>query len=167
MKNTGSGAIVAGFVIGIWLVFFLTIIAAHGAKAGDYGRAAGAVANTPEQRAWYNSLKRPDYPTASCCGEGEAYWADESHWEGGQMYAVITDDRPDCLPAPGEWNGQVCRGHEEIGTRYAVPAAKIVGAESHGNPTGHVIIFLAAPSYSQDRGMVPRQVICYVMNGGI
>ena len=147
-------------------VFALSCLSVGQAHAGEYGRAAGAIANTPEQRAWYNSLKRPDYPTASCCGEGEAYWADESHWEGGQMYAVITDDRPDCLPAPGEWNDQVCRNHEDIGTRYAVPPAKILGGESHGNPTGHVIIFLSGPTWNTEHGM-SRAVICYVMNGGI
>ena len=146
-------------------VFALKVLLVGQAHAGDYGRAAGAIANTPEQSAWYSRLMRPDSPASSCCGEGEAYWADESHWENGQMFAVITDDRPDCLDRPG--TTEVCRAHEEVGTRYVVPPARIVGAQSHGNPTGHVIVFLSAPTYNPDNGMSPRAVICYIMNGGI
>ena len=159
--------VLAGLLIGIVVGILMAIFAAHGARAGDYGRAAGAIANTPEQRAWYSRLMRPDAPASSCCGEGEAYWADESHWEGGEMYAVITDDRPDCLPKTSELEVVVCRAHEEVGTRYVVPAARIVGVQSHGNPTGHVIVFLSAPTYRQEGGMSPRAVICYIMNGGI
>jgi hypothetical protein len=28
-------------------------------------------------REWYQALTQPDVPTASCCGEADAYWADE------------------------------------------------------------------------------------------
>ena len=40
-------------------------------------------------------LMQPDVPNASCCGEADAYWADEVHVKDGKTYAVITDDRPD------------------------------------------------------------------------
>ncbi len=44
---------------------------------------------------WYQSLMQPDAPTSSCCGEADAYWADEIHVRNGKTYAKITDDRPD------------------------------------------------------------------------
>ena len=93
----------------------------------------------------------------SCCGEGDGYWADESHVRNGIIYAVITDDRED---GP--------RAHEEIGTEYQVPTNKIVGEKQRvGNPTGHTYIFLAAPSNQGRDLMKPRKVLCYVMNGGV
>jgi hypothetical protein len=60
----------------------------------------------PAVREWYQALMQPDVPTASCCGEADAYWADEVHVRDGKTYATITDDRPD---APRQ------RPHIEIG----------------------------------------------------
>ena len=162
----GQRSMIVTALLAFWVTLAILMMAVSSCRAGDYGRAAGAIGNTPEESAWYSSLMRPDSPASSCCGEGEAYWADESHWEGGEMFAVITDDRPDCLPRPGGMNNEVCREHEEVGTRYVVPPARIVGAQSHGNPTGHVIVFLSAPVWNSVNGM-SRAVICYVMNGGI
>lgn len=33
----------------------------------------------PTVREWYQALMQPDNPNASCCGEADAYWADEIH----------------------------------------------------------------------------------------
>jgi hypothetical protein len=150
-----------------WLIILL---AATPAWAGDYGRLAGEK-NSPEVRAWYNSLLRPDtYPNAhSCCGEGDAYYADATEIIDDKVYAIITDDRPDCLLYEHE---KICRAHEEPGTRYLVPPNKILGKESRGNPTGHIIVFLTAPSYAAVEGdqrqrASPREVLCYVPNGGV
>jgi len=44
-----------------------------------------------EQTEWYQSLMQPDVPTSSCCGEADAYWADEIHVRNGKTYAKITD----------------------------------------------------------------------------
>ena len=33
----------------------------------------------PQVRQWYQALVQPDVPNASCCGEADAYWADEIH----------------------------------------------------------------------------------------
>ena len=49
----------------------------------------------PAIREWYQALMQPDVPTASCCGEADAYWADEIHVRDGKTYVIITDDRPD------------------------------------------------------------------------
>jgi hypothetical protein len=39
-------------------------------------------------------MMQPDVPNASCCGEADAYWANEIHVRDGNTYAIITDDRP-------------------------------------------------------------------------
>jgi len=39
-------------------------------------------------------MMQPDVPNASCCGEADAYWANEIHVRDGNTYATITDDRP-------------------------------------------------------------------------
>jgi hypothetical protein len=70
----------------------------------------------PAIREWYQSLMQPDVPNASCCGEADAYWADEIHVRDGKTFAVITDDRPD------EPRG---RPHVEIGTEVEIPANKL------------------------------------------
>ena len=49
----------------------------------------------PAIREWYQALMQPDVPSASCCGEADAYWADEVHVRDGKTFATITDDRPD------------------------------------------------------------------------
>jgi hypothetical protein len=98
-----------------------------------------------EIRQWYQALMQPDVPTASCCGEADAYWADEIHVRNGKTYAVITDDRPD------EPRG---RPHVDIGTEIEIPNHKLKWDKS--NPTGHGIVFLSRNRY----------VFCYVQPGG-
>ncbi len=85
----------------------------------------------PAVREWYQALMQPDVPTASCCGEADAYWADEVHVRGGKTYAIITDDRPD---EPRQ------RPHIDIGTEVEIPDNKLKWDRS--NPTGHGIVFL-------------------------
>ena len=66
----------------------------------------------PEIREWYQALMQPDVPNASCCGEADAYWADEIHVKDGKTYVTITDDRPD---EPRS------RPHVDIGTEIEIP----------------------------------------------
>jgi len=100
----------------------------------------------PKIREWYQALMQPDVPNASCCGEADAYWADEVHVRDGKTYAVITDDRPD------EPRG---RPHVDIGTEIEIPNNKLKWDKS--NPTGHGIVFLSRGGY----------VFCYVQPGGV
>jgi hypothetical protein len=53
----------------LWLVMigYLSV----GAHARDLGQ-WGAV--DPALRNWYEALMQPDVPTASCCGEADAYF---------------------------------------------------------------------------------------------
>jgi hypothetical protein len=96
-------------------------------------------------RHWYETLMQPDVPTASCCGEADAYWADEIHVRDGKTFAVITDDRPD------EPRG---RPHVDVGTEVEIPNNKLKWDRS--NPTGHGVVFMSRARY----------VFCYVQPGG-
>lgn len=100
----------------------------------------------PAIAAWYSSLRQPDNPTISCCGQADAYWADKVEIDGDKVFAIITDDRPD---------EPLGRPHVPIGTRIEVPRHKL--KFDAGNPTGHVVIFLS-------RNL---DVYCYVQNGGV
>lgn len=115
----------------------------------------------PELDAWYMSLKQPDTlgnlgGAISCCGVGDAYWADEYHVDkDGNVIATITDDRED---------EPLRRMHVPIGTKYLVPAGKIIDAtKQHGNPTGHTVIFLGVVYSGNVTG---RPVLCWVGGGG-
>lgn len=103
-------------------------------------------ASDPAVREWYQSLMQPDIPSASCCGEADAYWADSYEVKGDQYVAIITDPRPD---------EPLRRKHIPIGTRIVVPNSKLKYDRS--NPTGHGIIFLSSGDY----------VYCYVAPGGV
>ncbi len=100
----------------------------------------------PEIRHWYQALMQPDAPTASCCGEADAYWADEIHVRDGKTYVTITDDRED---------GPRGRPHIDRGTEIEVPNHKLKWDKS--NPTGHGVLFLSRN----------RFVYCYVQSGGV
>jgi hypothetical protein len=114
-------------------------------NARDLGQ-WGAINNDPAVREWYQALMQPDMPNASCCGEADAYWADEIHVKDGKTYATITDDRPD---------EPRMRPHIDIGTEIEIPNNKLKWDKS--NPTGHGIVFLSRSGY----------VYCFVQPGGV
>jgi hypothetical protein len=114
-----------------------------GANARDLGQWENT---DPTIRNWYQALMRPDVPTSSCCGEADAYWADEIHVRNGKTYVTITDDRAD---------EPLGRPHMAVGTEIEVPDIKLKWDES--NPTGHGILFLSRSRY----------VFCYVQPGGV
>lgn len=99
----------------------------------------------PAIRRWYQELMQPDLPNASCCGEADAYWADEVHVRDGKTYATITDTRPD---------GPRGRPHIDVGTEIEIPSNKLKWDKS--NPTGHGVIFLNRH----------REVYCFVQATG-
>lgn len=150
----------------------ITAIASLAICTGVYAKGANwdLIGHDEETKKWFRGLVQPDTigrggPASiggvSCCGESDAYYADETHVRDGKIFAVITDDRDD---------GPLNRAHEKIGTEYEVPPQKIVGQEQYikGNPTGHIVIFLGGPSY--DAGgerLGKRSVLCYVPNGGV
>jgi hypothetical protein len=89
---------------------------------------------------------QPDNPTASCCGEADAYWCDDISVRSGKTYCRITDPRPD---AP------LGRPPREIGEEFEIPPNKLKW--DAGNPTGHYVIFLR----------VDGGVWCFVQAGGV
>ena len=88
---------------------------------------------SPDVSEWFKSLRQPDHPAVSCCGEADAYYADETDvGPNGETIAIITDTRDD-VP--------LGRQHIDVGTRIVVPAEK-VRRPSSMNPTGHTILFV-------------------------
>jgi hypothetical protein len=90
-------------------------------------------------RQWFQNLMQPDNQYLSCCGEADAYEADNFEVKGDQYVAIITDGK----------------GVIPNGTRVPVPNQKMKW--DAGNPTGHGILFLGAGG----------QVYCYVTPGGV
>lgn len=119
----------------------VTLIAPY-AKARDIGQWEGS---DPAIRDWYRSLMQPDNPNASCCGESDAYWADDIVVDGDKVFAIITDTRPD---------GPLGRPHIPPGTRIEIPKHKY--KFDRGNPTGHNIIFVGPYGW----------VYCFVQSSG-
>lgn len=136
-------ALIGLVVLSLAALVLLLSLALTPARARDVGQWAKA---DPEIRAWYQSLMCPDVPSRSCCGEADAYWADEIHVRGGKTYVTITDDRDD---AP------LGRPHVPVGTEIEVPANKLKWDRQ--NPTGHGVLFLSTALY----------VWCYVQPGGV
>lgn len=97
---------------------------------------------------WFASLRQPDNPTVSCCGEADAYWADSYEvGPNGEYVAIITDTRDD---------KPLQRRHVDPGTRIVIPPRKL--KFDQGNPTGHGIVFLGS---SNDA------IYCYLPPGGV
>jgi hypothetical protein len=125
----------------VQLVAAASLVALAGSPQPQLVR--GTVNKWPEQdpliSAWYQSLTQPDDPTMSCCGEADAFEADNFEAAGDHYVAIIT-------------NG---KGVIANGTRIAVPNWKMKWDK--GNPTGHGIIFLG----------VDGKVFCYVTPSGL
>lgn len=81
---------------------------------------------------WYASLMQPDNPTASCCGEADAYWCDDYYARDGKAFCKITDDRvvEKRTPVP-------------IGMEIEIPERKLKW-DQKSNPTGHAVVFLSS-----------------------
>ena len=96
-----------------------------GVDARDLGQWENA---DPAIRQWYQSLMQPDAPHASCCGEADAYWADEIHVRNGKTYVRITDDRPD---------EPLGRPHVDSGTEVEIPNHKLKWDRSESHRPRH------------------------------
>lgn len=130
-------------VIAICVIVLVLAIGTHFARARDLGQWNGS---DPSVKSWYDALMQPDVPTASCCGEADAYWCDDYYARDGKAFCRITDDRPD---EPRE------RPHVDVGTEIEIPNNKLKWDRS--NPTGHGVVFLSRAGY----------VFCYVQPGGV
>ena len=100
---------------------------------------------------------QPDHPTASCCGDGDRYFADKTEACTAEDFeklatcaivAIITDDGPNEFKVPDGKGGTklIRRPPIPVGTRIAVPASKI-RKRPIPNPTDRNIIFTGLSLY--------------------
>jgi hypothetical protein len=113
----------------------------------------------PDISLYYESLRQPDNPAASCCGEGDAYYADRvepcSVVDGSDcaLVAIITDERPDTIVLP---HRTITRAHIPAGTRIPIPRQKLRRMPIP-NPTDHTVVFVGSGMY----------VLCFEPTGGV
>jgi hypothetical protein len=140
------------------LVAFIAAMVALFFVAPARGRDLGQWINSdPETSAWYNRQKMPDYPSQSCCGEGDAYYADKVEvGADGTVYAIITDERPD---------EPLKRPHIPVGTKIPVPTFKNKDTRGDPNPTGHTVIFVRW--YGEMFGHGNWGVLCFLSDGSM
>jgi hypothetical protein len=139
-----SGWMLGALLFWLLLICAIYVIAAPYARAHDSGQWE---TSDPAIRAWYHTLMQPDNKMVPCCGEADAYYADQVETgPNGELVAVITDTRDD---------KPLGRPHVPVGTKIIVPRNKI--KFDAGNPVGRNIIFLSAE----------RKVYCFVDAGGV
>lgn len=97
---------------------------------------------------WISTVKRPDYRMASCCGDGDAFIADDFELDkDGNLYAIISLDYPDIAPGYSEdVDGMPIQGVPTTGlhrgTRILVPPEKRNVLPEDANRSGHGVVFL-------------------------
>lgn len=123
------------------MVILLAAILLQPVQAADNGQWEYT---DPVIRKWYQGLMQPDNYNVSCCGEADAYWADDFEVQGNEYLAIITDDRT----VPG-------RPHIAPGTKVVIPNYKL--KYDAGNPTGHGIVFMNTIG----------TVYCYIVPPGV
>ncbi len=103
-KGLGWTGIV-GFLLGFGLMLALMSYG-HARNLGQWEN------SDPDTKEWFRTLMQPDNPTISCCGDGDAYYADKINIIDGKTYVTITDERDD---------KPLVRGHIPVGTVIEVP----------------------------------------------
>lgn len=106
---------------------------------------------------WIANIKRPDYPGASCCGDGDSYMADDFEiGPKGELYAIISAEYPP-ITYPGNTLDDGSQAAPSVagvhkGQRILIPREKINNRPDDTNRSGHGVVFLM-PSNGE--------VICY------
>lgn len=155
MRRVGvaTSVIVGLLPVALVLAAAIAIFFARPAYPRDLGQWAQ---NDPETRDWYGRQKMPDHPQQSCCGEGDAYYADKVETDGkGNVFAIITDTRED-FP--------LGRPNIPVGTRIPIPDFKNKDTRKDPNPTGHTVIFVRW--YAEQEGG-NYGVLCFLPSGGV
>lgn len=115
----------------------------------------------PARQEFFRKAWRPDYgPQNSCCGEADAYEADEFDVDpDGVLVAIITEgDTPTCWS--NDDGNQTCKPKIATGTRIRVPREKLLPPPptEPRNTTGHGIIWISSNG---------RDVFCYALPAGL
>lgn len=147
-------------------LFLLCMVSISHAREQYPGQWAQVDPNlTPQQQQersdWFARQKMPDQPMSSCCGQGDAYYADRSRTGAkGEVIAIVTDERPD---------QPLGRPNIPIGTEIVVPTEKNKDTRLDPNPTGHTIIFVRWSTESSYGTIISAfwQVYCYLPDGGL
>jgi hypothetical protein len=117
-------------------------------RQAAHARGDGYSETPANVRNWFQHLMQPDAPEVSCCGEADAYEADDFEVSGDHYVAIVTDTRSDTFS-----DGHV-RPHIAPGTRINIPNTKL--KFDAGNPSGHGYVFLGDAD----------QLYCYVTPSG-
>lgn len=141
----------------LWFTFFVLLVALWGmaAHAGDGWQGRPSVcANIPSgPRAdrchyWVQTVQRPDLPGASCCGEADAYIADDFEVVNGELFMIITSDYPPPAGYSDEEGNPVTPPpntfHASKGMRIKIPPEKMVTRPEHTNRSPHGVIFMSS-----------------------
>lgn len=97
----------------------------------------------PDIDAWYARAQREG--GGSCCGKGDAYWAQLTKIQDDGVWVAVDDDRT--IP------GRLARDGQE----FFVPNA-MLDHQRQGNPTGHIVVFV---------GVADNLPICLFTGEGI
>lgn len=96
-------------------------------------------------RTWVGTVRRPDYRAASCCGEGDAFIADDFELgANGELYAIISADYPDLqYPGADVDDNQIPPAFTvHRGQKILIPPEKRNNAPEDANQSGHGVVFL-------------------------
>jgi hypothetical protein len=128
-----------------WTVFIAIAGIALIIALGLTGKARADDARNPAWAAWFQSLSRFDTDlnhSISCCGDGDAVFADAWRSADGAIMATVTDNR----------------GHDWAPVGKTITVPKKMEIAEQGNPTGHVVLFLRPGTL---------EPICLVVGGGL
>lgn len=121
---------------------------------------------TPERQQFFKNAMRPDLvskdggpPKSPCCGEADAYEADEFDTANGNLYAILTCNDPDnCNQIPNCDDETItCRPPIPRGTRIKIRPDAILPPRQPINLTGHGWVFISAST---------KYVFCYAFPAG-
>jgi len=115
---------------------------------------------SPERQEFFKKAMRPDLVSkegkleSPCCGEADAYEADDFETEEGNLYAILTCSEEDENGVCPEVQGRTYRAP---GTRILIPPEKILPPHTPTNRTGHGWVFMSGSG---------NYVFCYALPGG-
>jgi hypothetical protein len=116
--------------------------------------------NQPDSYSTADGDPAKNTPT-NCCGEADAYWADEFETnDEGNLVAIVTDPRDDNQFHRGVTGA--ARVHVPIGTRVEIPQRKIITfPQQPPNKTHHGWVWLS-PYTDENNDPISWNVICYL-----